>query len=123
MRTDHSMRPAGALASVVAPPPPGRATTHNAVRTELPPRHTVSAATASAPHAAPNPITGAVLSHQVVIDSAAASIVYQDVDERTQTVVRQFPEQALLRRRAYLLALEAQKAEQTEQPPVRDRTI
>jgi uncharacterized FlaG/YvyC family protein len=58
-----------------------------------------------------NTATSGNLSRHVVIDSAAASIVYQVVDERTDTVVRQFPEEALLRRRAYLRALDALKEE------------
>ena len=49
------------------------------------------------------------LSHQVVIDHAAASIVYQVVDERTSQVVKQFPEEAILRRRAYFHSLDQTK--------------
>ena len=46
------------------------------------------------------------LSNQVVIDRAAASIVYQVVETRTSLVVKQFPEEAVLRRRAYFRALD-----------------
>src|SRR6267154_1792942 len=46
------------------------------------------------------------VSHQVVIDRAAASIVYQVVDNRTNLVVQQFPDEAVLRRRAYFRALD-----------------
>jgi hypothetical protein len=46
------------------------------------------------------------VSHQVVIDRAAASIVYQVVDNRTNLVVEQFPDEAVLRRRAYFRALD-----------------
>ncbi len=49
------------------------------------------------------------VSHQVVIDRAAASIVYQVVDERTSLVVKQFPEEAVLRRRAYFHTLDQTK--------------
>src|SRR5438552_751371 len=45
-------------------------------------------------------------SNQVVIDREAASIVYQVVDNRTSQVVMQFPEEAVLRRRAYFRSLE-----------------
>ena len=58
------------------------------------------------------------LSHQVVIDQAAASIVYQVVDEKTSQVVKQFPEEAILRRRAYFHSLDQSKGE----PGVRSAT-
>ena len=55
----------------------------------------------------------ASLSHQVVIDRAAASIVYQVVDARTSLVVSQFPEEAVLRRRAYFHTLDLTRSEPT----------
>lgn len=120
MRTDYSMRPAGALASV-AVPTPDRGPANKTVRTELPARQAVTATAAAAPKQAPTATTRPV-THQVVIDSAAASIVYQDVDQNTNAVVRQFPEEALLRRRAYLRTLDAQKAQAAEQR-TRDKTV
>ena len=45
----------------------------------------------------------------MVIDREAASIVYQVVDNRTSLVVRQFPEEAVLRRRAYFNTLDLTK--------------
>ena len=48
-------------------------------------------------------------SNQVVIDREAASIVYQVVDNRTSLVVKQFPEEAVLRRRAYFNTLDMNK--------------
>jgi hypothetical protein len=103
--TDFSIRPAGALATVSVPTPV-RAPA-NAVRTELPSHKAITAAASSA---AAQPVVGNdVLSRQVVIDTAAASLVYQVVDERSDTVVKQFPEQAVLRRRAYLRALDTLK--------------
>jgi uncharacterized FlaG/YvyC family protein len=51
------------------------------------------------------------VSHQVVIDRAAASIVYQVVDNRTNIVVQQFPDEAVLRRRAYFRTLDLTRAE------------
>ena len=48
-------------------------------------------------------------SRQVVFDRAAASIVYQVVDVRTSAVVQQFPDEAVLRRRAYFHALDLTK--------------
>jgi uncharacterized FlaG/YvyC family protein len=49
------------------------------------------------------------VSNQVVIDREANSIVYQVVDNRTSQVVKQFPEEAVLRRRAYFHALDLTK--------------
>ena len=49
------------------------------------------------------------MSNQVVIDRDAAAIVYQVVDNRTSQVVKQFPEEAVLRRRAYFHTLDLTK--------------
>ena len=49
------------------------------------------------------------MSNQVVIDREAAAIVYQVVDNRTSEVIKQFPEEAVLRRRAYFRTLELAK--------------
>ena len=59
------------------------------------------------------------VSNQVVIDREAASIVYQVVDNRTSQVVKQFPEEAVLRRRAYFhtLDLTREGAERGCAPP------
>ncbi len=46
------------------------------------------------------------VSRQVVFDQAAASFVFQVVNERTEAVVNQFPDEAMLRRRAYFHALD-----------------
>ena len=44
-----------------------------------------------------------------MIDRDARSVVYQVVDNRTSQVVKQFPEEAVLRRRAYFHALDLTK--------------
>ena len=49
---------------------------------------------------------GGNTSNNVVLDRAAGSVVYQVVDNRTSLVVKQFPEQDVLRRRAYARALD-----------------
>jgi uncharacterized FlaG/YvyC family protein len=46
------------------------------------------------------------ISRQVVFDQAAASFVFQVVNDRTDAVVNQFPDEAMLRRRAYFHALD-----------------
>ena len=56
-------------------------------------------------HINANAVTRSV-SNQVVIDREAAAVVYQVVDNRTSQVVKQFPEEAVLRRRAYFNTLD-----------------
>ena len=53
------------------------------------------------------------MSRQAFIDQAAASIVYQVVDDKTNTVVQQFPDEAVLRRRAYFHTLDLTKGAST----------
>ena len=85
-----------------------------AVATQLPPSQSVVASDAAvrtnldsdAVHVS---ISNASVSNQVVIDREAASIVYQVIDNRTSQVVKQFPEEAVLRRRAYFHALDLTK--------------
>jgi hypothetical protein len=88
----------------------------DAVATELPPGQSVTVA---------DPSTGSLpasdyVSHQVVLDRAAASIVYQVIDSRTDTVVEQYPDEAVLRRRAYFHTLDLTKG-QTARPLATDR--
>jgi hypothetical protein len=41
-----------------------------------------------------------------IFDTAAASVVFQSVNELTGQVVQQFPDDAMLRRRAYFHSLD-----------------
>jgi hypothetical protein len=114
MSTDFSIKPVGApVATPVAAPVSEAA--HHAVATELPPAQSVTAADAGArvrvDTGPANPYSS--VSHQVVIDRAAASIVYQVVDNRTSLVVEQFPDEAILRRRAYFHTLDLTKGAPT----------
>jgi hypothetical protein len=63
----------------------------------------------------------AYLSHQAFIDQAAASIVYQVIDSKTDMVVRQFPDEQVLRRRAYFHTLDLTKG-QPRRPLPTNRT-
>src|SRR5665213_1248587 len=85
MSTDFSIKPVGAPVATPAAQPVSPAA-NNAVATELPPGQSVIVAD---PSAAALPVNDYV-SHQVVLDRAAASIVYQVIDSRTDTVVEQF---------------------------------
>ena len=110
MGTDFSIRPiGGSVVTAVAGPAPDAAKA--AVPTELPRDKTVSAPDMSLA-ARNNPQANSDrLSNQIVIDRAAAEIVYRVVDNRTSLVVRQFPDEARLRARAYLRAQDMAKQE------------
>jgi uncharacterized FlaG/YvyC family protein len=94
-------------------PPPSKAA-NEAVTTELPASQSVTATDASAGASASAnnnlPIINQDLSHQAFFDRAAAAIVFQVVDNRTDQVVKQFPDDAVLRRRAYFHTLDLTKA-------------
>lgn len=104
MSTDFSIRPVG------IPAPAQFVTTSNAaaneaVQTDLPVSQTVAASDTSA--AVRNNLqSNENISRQVVFDQAAASFVFQVVNDRTEAVVNQFPDEAMLRRRAYFHALD-----------------
>jgi uncharacterized FlaG/YvyC family protein len=102
MSTDFSIRPVG------IPAPAQIVTTSNsaaneAVQTDLPVSQTVAASDSGA--AARNDLqNNENISRQVVFDQAAASLVFQVVNDKTDAVVDQFPDEAMLRRRAYFHA-------------------
>ena len=113
MSTDFSIRPVGAPAGTPVIQPLSEAA-NSAVATELPASQSVTAVDASI--AVRNDTQAAAsdyVSHQAFIDQAAASIVYQVVDSRTQAVVAQYPDEAVLRRRAYFHTLDLTKGEPT----------
>jgi hypothetical protein len=104
MSTDFSIRPVGIPAPTQIVPT-SNAAANEAVQTDLPVSQTVAAADTSAPvrNDLPNHEN---ISRQVVFDQAAASFVFQVVNDKTDTVVNQFPDEAMLRRRAYFHALD-----------------
>jgi len=113
MSTDFSIRPVGAPAATPVVQAPSEAA-NNAVATELPASQSVTAVDAGG--AVRNDTPAALneyVSHQAFIDQAAASIVYQIVDNRTQAVVAQYPDEAVLRRRAYFHTLDLTRGEPT----------
>lgn len=57
---------------------------------------------------------GSELERRVIIDPDTQEIVFQSVDDVTQSVVRQYPDQAMLRRKAYYVKLDEQKSTETE---------
>jgi hypothetical protein len=119
MSTDFSIRPVGAPAPSPVVPPPSRAVSE-AVTTELPASQSVTAVDVSASATNDQPV-GNDLSRQAFFDRDAAAVVFQVVDNRTDQVVKQYPDEAVLRRRAYFHTLDLTKA---SSPRVRatDRT-
>ena len=112
MSTDFSIRPVGAPAPTPVVQPVSQAAS-NAVSTDLPASQSVTATDASVAVRNDPGLASDFISRQAYIDQAAASIVYQVVDDRTNTVVTQFPEEAVLRRRAYFHTLDLTKGAPT----------
>jgi hypothetical protein len=108
MSTDFSIRPVGVPAPTPVVQPASQAAS-NAVATDLPASQSVTAADAGA--AARNDVQTAsdFISHQTFFDRAASSMVFQVIDSKTDQVVDQYPDEAILRRRAYFHALDASK--------------
>ena len=118
MSTDFSIKPVGAPVAAPIVQHVSEAA-QNAVATELPPSQSVSAADASARASTDSAavrisisspsISSPSVSNQVVIDRDARAVVYQVIDLKTSQVVKQFPEEAVLRRRAYFHTLDLTK--------------
>ena len=104
MSTDFSIRPVGIPAPVQIVTTSNSAA-NDAVQTDLPVSQTVAASDTAAP--ARNDLqSNENITRQVVFDQAAASMVFQVVNDKTDAVVNQFPDEAMLRRRAYFHALD-----------------
>ena len=110
MSTDFNIKPVGAPVAAPVVQHVSEAAQH-AVATQLPASQSVSAADAGTranidSDAVRVSISNASVSNQVVIDRDARAVVYQVIDTRTSQVVKQFPEEAVLRRRAYFHTLD-----------------
>jgi hypothetical protein len=104
MSTDFSIRPVGIPAPIQIVTTSNSAA-NDAVQTDLPVSQTVAASDTAAP--ARNDLqSNENITRQVVFDQAAASMVFQVVNDKTDAVVNQFPDEAMLRRRAYFHALD-----------------
>ena len=115
MSTDFNIKPVGAPVAAPVVQHVSEAAQH-AVATELPASQSVSAAGSGARASTDSAAVrvsisnaSASVSNQVVIDRDTRAIVYQVIDTRTSQVVKQFPEDAVLRRRAYFHALDLTK--------------
>jgi hypothetical protein len=112
MSTDFSIRSVGAPTAAPPVAAPSGDAANNPVATELPPSQSVTAAVATTAARNDAQAFSDSVSHQAFIDQAAASIVYQVIDSRTDAVVQQYPDEAALRRRAYFHTLDLTKGEQ-----------
>jgi uncharacterized FlaG/YvyC family protein len=116
MSTDFNIKPVGAPVAAPIVQHVSEAAQH-AVATELPASQSVAAVDSSGRASTDSAavrvsISNASVSNQsnqVVIDRDARAVVYQVIDTRTSQVVKQFPEEAVLRRRAYFHALDLTK--------------
>jgi uncharacterized FlaG/YvyC family protein len=119
MSTDFNIKPVGAPVAAPIVQHVSEAAQH-AVATELPANQSVAAvdagARASTDSAAvrvsisnASSSNASSVSNQVVIDRDARAVVYQVIDTKTSQVVKQFPEEAVLRRRAYFHTLDLTK--------------
>ena len=111
MSTDFSIRPVGAPAPSPVVQPVSQAA-NSAVATELPASQSVTAVDAGT--VTRNDAEAAVtfdISHEAFYDRAAGAMVYQVVDQKTDEVVTQYPDEAALRRRAYFHALDMSRDE------------
>jgi hypothetical protein len=103
MSTDFSIRPVGVP---VAPSfPPASSAALGGVPTQLPASQSVTATDAGTQTSTDSSGAGGFLSQQAYFDTSAASVVFQSVDELTGQVIQQYPDDATLRRRAYLRSL------------------
>jgi hypothetical protein len=104
MSTDFSIRPVGTPVAASFPPAASNAAL-GGVPTQLPANQSVTATDTSTASRNDSP-SSSDLSHQAFFDTAAASVVFQSVDALTGQVVQQFPDDAMLRRRAYFHSLD-----------------
>jgi hypothetical protein len=105
MGSDFSIKPVGTpVATPLAQPVSPAA--EEAVTTDLPAPQSVAPADASPRVRNDTQSAAGNTSNNVILDRDAGSVVYQVVDNRTSLVVKQFPDQGVLRRRAYARTLE-----------------
>ncbi len=91
------------------------------MRTQLPPTQTVTLPKPPRPLRRESvQIDRERLSRQMVFDQDSAQFVYQVVDERTEDVVAQVPDEAKRRARAYFREME--RAKEASRPQLTDRT-
>jgi hypothetical protein len=114
MSTDFSIKPVGApVAPLIVTAAAGSATASGTVAPQLPPSQSVTAVDTSGSIRNGLQDSSDFVSHQAFFDRTAASFVFQVVNSRTGQVVQQFPDEAVLRRRAYFHTLDLTKSAPT----------
>ena len=109
MSFDFSIRPVASPVATLVVQAPTPAVS-NAVATVLPVNQSVTVAEPSASvRNDVQTISDEAVSHQAFYDRASASLVFQVVDSKNAEVVEQYPDEAVLRRRAYFHALDLSK--------------
>jgi hypothetical protein len=112
MEPIRTITPPGAVQQAFASRPEP-APVAQAVATELP---SAKAVTAVSPAASAFGLSDPY-EYQVLVDPATHDIIYRTVDERSRQVVRQVPDQALLRMRAYARSLAVDTSTPAPQAP------
>ena len=112
MSTDFSIRPVGTPVAASFLPATGDAA-RSGVPTQLPASQSVTATAAGG--SARNDLQDSTdaVSRQAFFDRAANSVVFQVVNSQTDQVVDQFPDDAVLRRRAYFHSLDLARESST----------
>jgi hypothetical protein len=105
MSTDFSIRPVGVPVAPSFPPAASNAAL-GGVATQLPASQSVTASNASTQSRNDSQGPASPVSQQAYFDTSAASVVFQSVDDLTGQVVSQYPDDAMLRRRAYFHSLD-----------------
>lgn len=100
MDTGVTIRP-NANVAVQSYAPTAVASPDPATTTDLPASKAVTAANATTETRNDTPAT----THEVLIDPATREVIYRVIDVRSRQVVRQVPDEALLRTRAYAQAI------------------
>ncbi len=104
MDTAVTIKPTAIVAGAVLPRPDS-APVRQAVATELAAPKAVTAAVDSARPQSTTLQQQPMLTREVFIDAQTREVIFRVIDERSRRVVRQVPDQALLRMRAYNQAL------------------
>ncbi|HWW47087.1 MAG TPA: hypothetical protein VNZ94_04520 [Xanthobacteraceae bacterium] len=111
MSASLSVNPVGMAAALQVARPHSQ-TVDQSVATQLPANQSVTASEhggAMRHDTAYSDAASGRFSNQTIINRDAGMIVYQLVDNRSGLVVRQFPDEAMQRRRAYFRTLDAMK--------------
>jgi uncharacterized FlaG/YvyC family protein len=116
MSTDFGIRPVGVPVTATTVQPASQAV-NEAVATQLPAGQSVTAADAGAALRNDAESVGDYISHQTYYDRASSTMVFTVIDRQTDQVVDQYPDEAVLRRRAYFQALDISKDAQSRVLP------